>query len=360
MTYSEINNIELPQIGDNLPVSPSMFNDGIKTLDVMKIQYVNAEYVVNGTTALIVLEGNDLNYKQIEDYCKNKAYQFNVKKDNNNLSLIKLILYNETTPTNGNIVFGGIFDVNSTIVCKLITVKSTNGIDISELTYTENTLLNTSSKVTALNSSVTNDQYPSAKAVYDFVTSSVNANAAYYITKTASGDPFATKAELDAATTFYSGGVVRVPGRNDYCIVETDETHSGNSCRYIYQNNQWEFQYNYEKQFTAAQMNAINSGITAAKISTYEEVIQTGVESTAMTYNSTTNKIIQNETDVTDDVASLIISKDVNTYIEGVSGTDYGESAVVFTKLKYLWCGSSDPGESVRNTHKNTLFVIKM
>lgn len=104
----------------------------------------------------------------------------------------------------------------------------------------------------------------------NFVNSSINNIAAFYITKDANGTAFTTYAELAATTTFYSGGEVRVPSRNDYCIVREDETHLINgkpsTTRYIYQNN-WEFQYIVnETALTAEQLAAINSGITAALV----------------------------------------------------------------------------------------------
>ena len=69
------------------------------------------------------------------------------------------------------------------------------------------------------------------------------------------------------ATTFYSGGEVRTPTRNDYCIVRADETQDNATTRYSYQNNQWEFQYVVnETAMTAAQVAAINSGITNALV----------------------------------------------------------------------------------------------
>lgn len=104
-----------------------------------------------------------------------------------------------------------------------------------------------------------------------YVNDSINSITAYYITKNAQGDQFATYAELAAATTFYSGGVVRVPTRNDYCIVLDDENHDHACTRYIYQNNQWEFQYIVnETALTQAQLNALNSWITSGKVSTYD------------------------------------------------------------------------------------------
>lgn len=97
----------------------------------------------------------------------------------------------------------------------------------------------------------------------DFVNSSLNSITAFYITKNADGDQFNSKAELDSATEFYSGGEVRVPTRNDYCIVLEDETKDNSTTRYIYQNNQWEFQYIVnETALTSEQIKAINSGIT--------------------------------------------------------------------------------------------------
>lgn len=102
-----------------------------------------------------------------------------------------------------------------------------------------------------------------------FVNSSLNSIAAYFITKNAAGDSFATKAELTSATTFYSGGVVRVPTRNDYCIVAKDETHDNATTRYIY-NNSWEYQYTInETPLTAEQLAAINSGITSDLVTTF-------------------------------------------------------------------------------------------
>lgn len=150
----------------------------------------------------------------------------------------------------------------------------------------------------------------------DFVNSSINALAAYYITRNAQGDPFQTKAQLDSTSTYYSGGVVRVPTTNDYCIVIADitkaEVVSGYSSftttaeyvgyyvlynnettlvtssnkdsvgitagttpcyvtipttRYSYQGDQWEFQFIVNTtSLTADQLAALNSGITSGLV----------------------------------------------------------------------------------------------
>lgn len=97
----------------------------------------------------------------------------------------------------------------------------------------------------------------------DFVNSSLNSITAFYITKNADGDQFNSKSELDSTAEFYSGREIRIPTRNDYCIVLEDETKDNATTRYIYQNNQWEFQYVVnETPLTSEQVKAINSGIT--------------------------------------------------------------------------------------------------
>lgn len=58
----------------------------------------------------------------------------------------------------------------------------------------------------------------------DFVNSAIDAIAAFYITYNAQGDPFPTKAALNSVTVFYYAGQVRVPTKNDYCLVLADES----------------------------------------------------------------------------------------------------------------------------------------
>ena len=104
----------------------------------------------------------------------------------------------------------------------------------------------------------------------EYVNDQVNSVSAYYITKNAQGEAFATKSELTSASTYYSGGEVRTPTRNDYAIVLDDETHNDECTRYSYQN-QWEYQYTVnESPMTQAQLDALNSGITSSKVSTYD------------------------------------------------------------------------------------------
>lgn len=100
----------------------------------------------------------------------------------------------------------------------------------------------------------------------NFVNSSINAVAAYYITSDVSGDPFATVADLDAGP-YFSQGSLREPTRNDYALVTADENHDGKTSRYLYDGSQWVWQYDLNNTtFTAAQVAAINSGVTSAKV----------------------------------------------------------------------------------------------
>lgn len=80
----------------------------------------------------------------------------------------------------------------------------------------------------------------------------IDSLAAYYITYTAAGAAFPTRAALLNATVVYSGGVARTPTRNDYAVVLADETHGGAEWRYIYTvaagatSGQWDAQYPIE------------------------------------------------------------------------------------------------------------------
>lgn len=118
----------------------------------------------------------------------------------------------------------------------------------------------------------TNASLSNQLATQGFVNSSINAFAAYYITKDSSGNAFGTYDQLSSATLFFNAGQVRIPTKNDYCVVLEDETKTtalgvNPTTRYTYQGTyptgQWEFQYIVNNtSLTQAQVDAINSGIT--------------------------------------------------------------------------------------------------
>lgn len=172
-------------------------------------------------------------------------------------------------------------------------VTDTIPTKVSELTNDSNYA--TVSQVTAnttlindINSKIPNQASSTNQlADRDFVNSSLNSIVAFYITYNANGDPFPTKSALTSATTYYSGGQVRTPTRNDYAIVLQDETKDNATTRYIYYN-QWEYQYTVnETALTADQLSAINSGITSTlvgKISSNEQMLNSLSEQVATDY----------------------------------------------------------------------------
>lgn len=86
----------------------------------------------------------------------------------------------------------------------------------------------------------------------EWIDDEIDTYAAYYITYTAAGAAFPTRAALLNATVVYSGGAARTPTRNDYAVVLADESHGGAEWRYIYTvaegvtSGQWDAQYPIE------------------------------------------------------------------------------------------------------------------
>lgn len=129
--------------------------------------------------------------------------------------------------------------------------------------------------------------------IIDFINSSIEHNAAFYVSKNERGDPFINYAELSTATNSLSnessadwnifiGGIRKRPSQNDYCVVLSDETlpddYKGKdlsiqySTRYSWSDTQrpelglsgyWEFKYIINNSpYTEVQWAAINSGVT--------------------------------------------------------------------------------------------------
>lgn len=163
-----------------------------------------------------------------------------------------------------------------------------NTTNIAQITTNSNNINTIDSKIPTQASST------NQLADKDFVNSSLNSITAFYITSNTDGDPFPTKSALLNATTYYSGGQVRVPTRNDYAIVLEDESEDNATTRYIYYN-QWEYQYTVnETALTANQLSAINSGITSTlvgKISSNEQMINSLSEQVANDYVPETRTI---------------------------------------------------------------------
>lgn len=134
--------------------------------------------------------------------------------------------------------------------------------------------------------------YPTDKAVAEFVNSSIATNTAHYISD--NGDPFTSVAALEA----YAGTVTN----NDYAFV-TGTDSEGNTYydRYKATDNAstitWGREYRLNNSsFTAAQWAAINSGITAALVSKIHEhsnktVLDSITEANVNNWNGKMNKV---------------------------------------------------------------------
>lgn len=144
--------------------------------------------------------------------------------------------------------------INSGITSALVTQIGTNQSDISTI----------NGKIP--NAATSSNQL----ADKEFVNSSINNIAAYYITSNSTGSAFTTHAALIAGPYYYDGSI-RTPTKNDYAIVTADEDHDNACTRYLYTGSQWAFQYTVnESPMTQAQLNAINSGITSTKVGNYD------------------------------------------------------------------------------------------
>lgn len=170
----------------------------------------------------------------------------------------------------------------------------------------------------------------------DFVNSSLNSITAFYITKNLNGDQFNSKSELDSATEFYSGGEVRVPTRNDYCIILADETKDNATTRYIYQNGQWEFQYIVnETPLTSEQIKAINSGITPELVAKLQGIDLTNVVRDA-DYVHTDNNYINEDKDKLSGLSNDYTQLNNLPKINGIPLTGNKTNSDLYIPMEYV------------------------
>lgn len=114
--------------------------------------------------------------------------------------------------------------------------------------------------------------YASIGAIKTFVNSSINSNAAFF---RGNFDNYETSQESGNTTLMGVAWQTTNPSaanyvtNNDYAYVNDDETHNHEAWRYIYVlGSGWEPQFKVnEAPFTASQLAAINSGITATIVS---------------------------------------------------------------------------------------------
>lgn len=99
---------------------------------------------------------------------------------------------------------------------------------------------------------------------------------ARYLGSSADGSPFATHAALSSATAYYYQGTATTPDTNDITTVTADEDHIGttgeaSTTRYRWNGTVWAFEYVINNTgLSETQLMAVNSGVTAAKVSGYD------------------------------------------------------------------------------------------
>ena len=164
----------------------------------------------------------------------------------------------------------------------------------------------------------------------------VNSITAKYITSSAAGAAFADEAAL-SGDKYYAGQIITTStspalGNNDYCIVlDSGASHDNATARYVYQEGAWVFQYVVSQvTLNQAQLDALNSGITAAKVTKLDNL----KEGYAFTY---------------------IVDSDVKlaNWLNGVSGNDYSSVLVKTGTWNYNGIPLSLDDNSV-NTKKIT------
>jgi len=134
-------------------------------------------------------------------------------------------------------------------------------------------------------------------ATQAFVNSSIENMSANRVRYNAANDDFPTKAMFNIAIatgTFFFQGAPYTPKKNDYAGVIADESQGGHYTRYSFDGATWGLQSILNNtSFTQAQMDAINSGITATLLSTIQGNI-TSLQNSALTYTPPTSGPLAN------------------------------------------------------------------
>lgn len=180
----------------------------------------------------------------------------------------------------------------------------------------------------------------SEKGIKDFVNSSIGTATANFLgtykalADTSSPDTSLgfTQTEVDAMVDPYSpasgaivtalAGKISNPSPNDYCFVEMDFTTPATSPdeyrRYKFDGTDWAYEYTLNNSsYTQAQWDAIDSGITAAKVTTYDS----HVSNTNNPHQVTKAQVGLGNADNTSDL-NKPISTATQTALDGKADTD--------------------------------------
>ena len=196
-----------------------------------------------------------------------------------------------------------------------------------------------------------------------------------YITSDTNGNPFATKADLDNATVWYSNGESVLPNKNDYTIVTSDESKAvggqNPTTRYVCVGIEderpiWDFQYVVNNtDFTEEQLAAINSGITENKVNEYdicESILVYHVLNENNPHNVTKDQIGLNNVDNTSDLNKPISIATQNALdnIEDTLDSHINDQYIHVTPLEKLQWNSKQDSLKIGNHIKITNDTISV
>ena len=161
---------------------------------------------------------------------------------------------------------------NKSEISNLLAVKADK--TTLESDYTKLTDHNTlKGKVTTIESKIPTDASATNQLTSkDYVDNAIKTNAARAISSDKDGNGFASLTALKAGP-WYNMGISTTPTINDYAVVKKDATHSNNDVRYNYDGAGWVFFQEFSGggwSPTTTQQNAIDSGITGAKVAQIE------------------------------------------------------------------------------------------
>ena len=183
--------------------------------------------------------------------------------------------------------------------------------------------------------------YPSSKAVADFVNSSVATNTANFLgTLDVVSDlgltTSATNAQIATALGSYTWGAGVSPTNNDYCFVSinlstTTDVDEYRRFKYSSANTSWGYEYTLNNSsFTVTQWNAINSGATSSAISSISgkyalpsggipsSDLASGVQSSLGKADSAIQSVKSNGTTLTPDANKAVDIPSASTSAYGV------------------------------------------
>jgi hypothetical protein len=255
----------------------------VSTLKINRLTKAQFDAITPSDEELYFLTDGQISYNDLLDKPTIGNGTLTIQKNGTTLNTFTA---NSTSPVTINIgVPVDVSEIASQTQMASINSGATTAL-ISQITTNKN-------NITTINSKIPSEASSSNQlADKAFVNSSINAIAAYYITSDAQGDAFATKAALDAGP-WYFDGATRTPTKNDYAIVIADETRSNACCRYSYTGSQWAFQYVVnDTPFTQAQLDAINSTITSALVTSYNNhIADSSIHVTTTDKNNWNNKV---------------------------------------------------------------------